>query len=422
MDKKNRNSKFARIIFKKNPLQKLFIISLTLTIFLNIFQFANAQELISPTYKMMDPTISNSNSLGSSSTYSNYISIGAYASDPQLFSPTYQLNGDELNDFIANIPNIACLENNTSGSSDCTSGSAFLSGGLIRVCSAPGCYDRGRIEISAEGNPADTLYSIQISTDSNFATFQYISGTTNLPIAPGSRTMSDFKTKAAWESSDLNVLGLLPNTQYYFRITAMHGDLSESAPSPIGTLTTSEIAINFSLNLADEDENNPLVDQANLQFSVVPGLVSKSDSLFWLNSTSNVTSGISLYTNGLYGGLSDGTLVVIPSVNDDLNNLEIGFGLQYFESSQWYDPTDTAGNGAGTLGAIVVENNYIKNHDGATERVGMIPLGPTLQKVLSTTSPVYNGKAGLYIVAKTKLSTQVGQISETITLITTANY
>lgn len=381
-----------------------------------------AQELVSPNYKMLDPKITNSNSIGSSATFSNTIALGTYSDNPQLYSPSYQLNGNEINDFTANTPAIACLENNTSGSSDCTSGSSFLSGGLIRVCSAPGCYDRGRIEIATEGNPADTLYSIQISTDPNFVTFKYISGTTNTPIEPATRTISDFKTKSDWENIDLNVLGLLPNTQYYFRITALHGNLTESATSPVGTFTTSEIAINFNLSLADIDELNPPLDQSDLQFTVVPGLVSKAESLFWISNSSNVFSGISLYVQGENGGLSDGSLVIIPSINEDLSTQEIGFGLQSYENSQWYDPSDSAGQGAGSLGEIIVENNYLKNYNGATERVGMIPQTPALQKVLSTTLPVYNGKAGIYIVGKSKLSTPAGQISETITFITTANY
>jgi hypothetical protein len=405
--------------------KKLFAITIMTSVLLLQYNgILFADDLLSPTYKMLDPTVNSSDNIGSSSTYTARVSVGDFGTNPQLTSASYKLNGNQINEFNANVPKISCLENSTDGSSACTTASSFINtGGMIRACGSPGCYDRARLEISPESNPVDTLYAIQISTDPSFGTFMYISGTTNQPISADTRTITDYKTKTDWESIDLNIQGLNPNTPYYFRVTALHGDLSESSPSPIVPLTTSQIALSQDLIFADINETIMPTPENNINFQLPAGLVTKAGTLIWINSNSNVFPGISVYTKGTHGGLFDGAIVEIPSASVDLTTELAGFGLQLYQSSQWYDSGDTGGHGQGSLGVLTAENAYIQDYNGATENIGIIPQEPTLEKVLSTTAPVYHGKAGLYIVAKAALGTLYRtSISENITIVTTANY
>jgi hypothetical protein len=403
--------------------QLITTLLLTTLVFSQYSNFIFAVDLLSPNYKMLEPNVNSGSAIGQSATYSSKIVLGDIASNPQLTSSTYKMNGNQINGFTAEIPTVGCFEGSTSGSSTCSSGPSYISsGGMVRVCGNPGCYDRARFEIDGQGNPSDTLYSVQISEDINFTTFQYISGTTNLPIAATSRTMADFLTETVWETPIFNVLGLKPNTQYYLRFTALHGDLTESAPGPASTITTSTTAIALNLNFADETESNP-ISGSNINFALPSGITSKAPQLIWTDMSSNLFPGVSVYVKGAHGGLYDGLITAIPSSSTDLGTASEGFGLQAYTSSQWYDTGNTGGHGEGNLGSIIIENAYQKTYGGATENVGIIPQTPTLQKVFSTTTPVVNGKTGLYIVAKSN-ATKMYQtsMSEDITIVVTANY
>src|SRR5690606_23504568 len=99
-------------------------------------------------------------------------------------------------------------------------------GGMIGVCSEPGCYDRAKFEISND-NPQNTRYAIQIATNPEFTNgVQYISGSNRFPKS--TLTINDFLYKCEWEgitdsnycvSSNItyqkyNIIGLTPDTLY----------------------------------------------------------------------------------------------------------------------------------------------------------------------------------------------------------------
>ena len=126
-----------------------------------------ATDLNSANYKIIGITTNSGGGLADSTNYSLMTITGEISANPTTYSSLYRMNLDPSANFVAEIPTLQCFETNTgTGATQCTSAPAeVLSGGMQAVCGQPGCYDRARFEINPMTNPSDTLYSIEISTD-----------------------------------------------------------------------------------------------------------------------------------------------------------------------------------------------------------------------------------------------------------------
>ena len=379
-----------------------------------------AQDMNSSNYKLIDVTIDSGGgqTTSLSNSYQLLGSIGDFSSDPRFSSPSYKLKGGIGELFMANVPLITCFETTTDGTSQCLSAPSYIkTGGMTKVCGPTGCYDRARVEIDPQLNPSDTLYGLQISTTSDFTSNVWgISGSSFMPIAMNSRTINDYLTQTDWDTPTFNVIGLAPNTNYWIRATALHGDFTESDPGPTQTAKTSVPYLYMDIDIADTTGSPASNAPYKLNMTLAPGLVKKADKLIWVNSGTNLRGGEALFEYGLNGGLKKNSNMISSSTTD-LTTAQTGFGLQHYSVSQQYD----TGNG-GELSTLSVVSQLNKTYNGATENVVQIPQTPTIQKAYDSTGPISNGKSAMYVMGKASASTPADSYSETITFVLVANY
>jgi len=303
----------------------------------------------------------------------------------------------------------------------CSTGPSYLNEyGMVRACGPQGCYNRARFEIDPQGNPEDTLYGVQISTDGFNEDIRYIDGNTFIPKENDERDITDYKTKEDWETPTFNLLNLESKTEYQLRITALYGDLTESVPSPIAQATTALSEISFRLGLGYEDGENinynpPYEIRFDESFRIQRGAnVVPSDRLIWSLINTNAISGISLVQKGEHGGLhnDEGEGYTITSLSEDLDTVSEGVGLKNYQTSQLYDDGIT-----GSLASIVSEPAY----DEAQENmVGIIDT--IFKKTYGSDGPIHTGQTSLRIKTKASLSTPEGNYSEDVTFVLIANY
>jgi len=387
-----------------------------------------AQNLDSTNYTLVQPVIGEPlNGTVTSTNYSDLLnssSVSSYTST----STTYNITGGTARAIEANVPSILCFETSTnSGSTTCTGVPG--SNGMQGVCSQPGCYDRAKVELNAQGNPNDTRYAIQISTVSNFATFFYIDATTR--FMKSNLTISDFIPKCEWEGTVVsgicgspnttwqryNILGLDPNTTYYVRAAAQHGDASdadftESAWGPSANATTSNPSITLDVDIAP-NTSTPTSPPYILNIgTITPSIVNTSINMIVFRLTSNSISGISTLIRGLNGGLQHISLAdIINSANANLSAVGSGYGLR----------NDSATNSAlntGTIGDINVSTSPSDFTDTApAEKVGQVPT--TLVELFDSGGlPLNTGVTGYKVKVKPSSTHAVGDYRETLTFIT----
>ena len=226
-------------------------VSLLLIIVLSSTVYVFAEDLDSTNYKIVGAKTATGGGLGDSTNYSVISSLGKVSADPRNYSTNYRLYQDPSAAFLAAQPTLQCFETTTNGSTACTSGpQELLDGGMVAICGTGGCYDKARFEISASSNPSDTLYGVQISTDNFVNNIQYIDGSTFRPESYANHNINDYRTESVWETEVFNIQGLSANTQYYIRLTALHGDFTESDYSIAANTTTSTGSISFDIDIA----------------------------------------------------------------------------------------------------------------------------------------------------------------------------
>lgn len=376
----------------------------------------NAEELVSPNFQMTIKQNYGSVDEATSAT-SNFIStsnIDDMIAETLLTSASYKAQDGTIPAFIANVPKIACFETDTVGSSSCTAPTYVASDGMITVCGPHGCYNRARFEIDPQGNPSDTLYSIQISTDSSFATYRIIDGTTFAPKASSTKSIADYQTEATWEGTTLNLRGITPSTTYYIRATALHGNLTESEPGPYATATTTNPYLEMSIDIADTSGAPSTNPPHNLSIVLPPDFIQEANNLIWLNVGTNYQTGFRISNFGKYGGLSDGTTLSVESKTADLATSTDGFGLQHYTSSQQYD----TGNG-GELSTISPVANYRSTYLGGTDNVGIISKDPTTTNTYYSEGPIYTGKCALKVKGKVRSANPAGVFTEEVYFVMT---
>lgn len=395
----------------------LFLIS----IFLVSVGFIYADELESDNYKIIDANTNSGGEVTNSTNYNLLNTIGDFSGDPRIFSTNYRVGLGAVEVFTANVPEIVCFETDTDGSSSCTTGPTYLNDyGMIRVCGNDGCYDRARFEIQTNNNPADTLYGIQISEDNFSSDVRYIDGTTKKPKDIADRTISDYLSQSAWETPVFNLAGLDSSTTYYLRIVALHGDFTESQPSPVLSATTTSATLDFDIDIDDitgtSTESAPpysiaFIDPRKL---IQTGPPQTAEDLIWLDSVTNARGGFVILQKGLYGGLySANETYTIPGGDIDLNGTTEGFGIQNYYAAQIYHTS----SGSGDLAEIEIASAYAQS-DNVVGDVDTL-----FKKIYEAQGPVVGGRTGTLIKARASATTpEETDYTEDITFVMIPRY
>jgi len=385
-----------------------------------------AQDLDSTTYRLVAP--STGESITGTQNSTNYSVLGDSSSvdDFTTTSTTYKSIGGTGAAIEANVPSITCFETSTS-SGTCSIGS----NGLQEVCSTPGCYDRAKFLINAQGNPDDTRYAIQISTVSDFSSSVYY-------VDPVSRTiktslnLSDFIYKCDWEGTSLasycasanttwqryNILGLTPGTTYYLRAAALHGStnsgsFTQSSWSSTASSSTQNTSLSIDVDIASSTAGSSSPPYIINLGSMTPNAVTTSSNYIIFRLSTNALSGVILSIKGTNGGLSNG-VSLIANVNADLAS-NVGYGLRN-------DSTTNSASFTSFIGNINVSSTPSNFQDsGATDRVGS-PTTSFLNLFTSGSLPLHTGISGYKVKAKPDLSKTPGNYSETLTYIPTASF
>jgi hypothetical protein len=408
-----------------NPL-KIKLFALTLLIASIGYSPVFAEDLDSTNYTIEGATVSGGD-IVDSTNYSLFSTVNEISGDPYANSTSYVLKTGSLETFVANTPLVKCFETDSDGSSDCESGPSYVNtNGLVTVCGYNGCYDSARFEIDTQNNPSDTLYGIQISDD-NFSTdIRQIDGTTGAPKSLASKSLSDYKSATSWETDTLNITGLEPYTQYWIRITALHGDFTESTFSPTATATTALPSVQFDIDIAtvsgvSTETSSPYAISFDSGFEIYRGGgVQTANNLIWLDLDSNAVQGSVILQNGDNGGLySTNQNYTIVSATADLATTNEGFGLQNYDYSGTSTYcTNIDGGGNGELANVSVLSNYVAS---TTHSVGIVDT--SYAKVYDADGPISACRMALRLKARASLSaTADTDYTETITIVAVPRY
>jgi hypothetical protein len=360
----------------------------------SLAQTVFATDLDSGNYKIVGATTSAGGGLldSASGNYSLMNSIGNISADPRNYSTNYRLQQDPSANFIAAQPGIQCFETVSDGSTNCLTGPTELSGGMVAICGTGGCYDKARFEVITNSNPSDTLYTIAISTDNFVNDIQYIDGATFRPEAEGNHDINDFRTQAYWEAEVFNIKALASNTLYSIKISALHGDFTQSDYSKTSSTTTGIGSIFFDIDIASSggttaESSSPYTVAFSGADDLVGGAAATTaPNLVWLDIDSNSSGGVAVIQFGKNGGLySTTTTQTISSSSTNLDTTLEGFGLQSF-----YMYNDTSG----FLGDLTATTNYA----GTLNNVGAITT--TANKIYDGDGPISNGRVAMYLIAK----------------------
>jgi len=392
-------------------------------------------DLTSDDYKILDATISSGSDIIQSTDYNMLSTLGDFSSNPRLSSTSYTLKSGTSEIFTANVPIISCFETSNDRTYGCTTSTALPSyirdGGMERVCGPTGCYDKGHFEIDPQDNPGDTLFGIQVSTTADFSSDVYIVDGVTYYIEPYTiRTLEDYKGSVyatnstcagpltCWENKVFNIQGLIPNTTYYIRATALHGDFTESEPGPSKSSTTAIPVLLLDLDIDDTSGTAETSPSHEIELDLVPNEIVKGDDLIWLDAGTNHEEVFIISQRGEHGSLYLSHSSQIASATRDLasSGTTEGFGLQHYLLTQLYQN----GGGQGELGSITVNPLYTRTYSGRAENVGLIDT--TLNTIYEATAPIHTGSMSMYVAAKASTATTPGDYEETLTFIMTANY
>ncbi|MFZ6022172.1 MAG: hypothetical protein ACOYT9_01735 [Patescibacteria group bacterium] len=317
---------------------RLFLTGIVVTTLLLSFPVAS-ENLNSTNYTLIDTELSSAAGSTSSNNYKTLVQGGNGVEFGQISSTLYKIGSGQGYTFMANVPKLTCFETTTdSGTTTCTGLPA--GNGMVGECGLGGCYDRAMFQIDTQGNPTDTLYSIQVSKD-NWSTIYVVDGTTHQLKAYSSKAIGDYRTKSQWESTpwnSANLMNLSPNTEYKMRVTALHGDFTETPPGPSKTTTTALPTLSFDIDIGADINAN-----SNAPYAVDFGALNPETPKFLttqrikLEVSTNAQSGVSLYVRDQFSGLrSTSTNYTLQSSTEDLSNpaSQDGFGLQKTSTSQ----------------------------------------------------------------------------------------
>jgi len=393
----------------------------------NIF----AQSLTSTNYTLINPSIDTNAGITTSTNYSALDSsdpVGGFLTQ----SSNYTSKGGAPQFFEANVPSLICLETTT------TSGSTVCTGvpggnGMVGVCALPGCYDRAKFEINAQGNAADARYALQVSTTSDFSSnIFYVTGSTHLLKA--TLAITDFLRKCNWEGTivagqcgagvttwtEYNLVGLNTNTIYYVRGAALkgsstNGSFTQSPWGPSLSVTTSNPTLSLQIDIGPTAGSTSTPPAILTMGSLIPTQIITSTNYIIFRTSSNAINGLQVQVKGLNGSLLSGG----NSINAYPGNLASqtsGYGLRN-------DNTTNSSINTGYTGNISVSTSPIDFTDpgGTPQQVG----GPTTSYnnlYNSSSLPLNTGVSAYLVKAIASNTTPTGSYSETLTTLLSGSF
>ena len=244
-------------------------------------------------------------------------------------------------------------------------------------------YNKLHAVINNGNNPTDTKFAIAISTDS-FTTTKYVKSDDSVG---SSLAITDYQTYATWGgAAGFDILGLLPNTSYSVKVSALQGAYTGSAFGPASaTVSTQPTTVTFSVATTTNSTPPFTVNFASLNASTVYS----ADANALVSITTNAIYGGSIYIEDTNGGLfSASKSSTIVSATADLGVATSGYGAQASNLTQ------TSG---GPLTSTAPFN-------GAANNVGR--LSTSLSQILGFSGPVTGGSAQIKFLAKAATGTQ----------------
>jgi hypothetical protein len=320
----------------------------------------------------------------SSGTYQlNSYSVGS-GSTNSAASPNYKLQGSAGE--VSGAP---------SSSTTYTTKSGGIQAEQANVPPAPTLSNGGstyfnklNFIISTGGNPSDAIYSVAVSTTSNFTLTNYVQADGTLASTPV------YQTYAAWGgASGTDAIGLVSNTNYWFKVDASQGKFTNSSYGPSANISTAGgPSVSFSLSPNTLDMG-----------SLLPNTVVTGPSSLSFTFSTNALHGGAVYMAGQYTGLrsassSNYTLQTTPP-SANLSAVNEGFGLKGLTVSAplaIQTPYDSSGN---VVGAVYT----------------------TFQPVFAATAAVTSGTATADLLAKSSIATpSATDYQDTLTFIAAA--
>jgi hypothetical protein len=263
-------------------------------------------------------------------------------------------------------------------------------------------YDKLKFVIGQQNNPADALYSLQISTTSDFSSaINYVKN--DLTIGT-TLTLADYQNYTAWGgASGANIIGLASNTTYYIRAKATQGLYTESAYGPSSNAATVGQSISFCMYTG---ANCAAAGNSVAFGSLVASTVANSPNNIGVDFATNADFGGNVYIYSLNGGLaSSSASYTINSATADLSSAGEGYGAKVTANSQ---------SSGGPF-------NKLSPYDSSGDNVGI--LSTTINTIFSSANPITGGVGAVQLKAKPSNTTpEATDYTDTVTLVAAATF
>ena len=249
-------------------------------------------------------------------------------------------------------------------------------------------YNKLGFTVNTSGNPADTTYSVAVSTN-NFVTTTYVQADGTLGASPV------YQAYSAWGGAGGSLISSLqPGTAYKVKVDAMQGVYTNTAYGAAATASTVTPSITFSVS-----PNTASIG------SLLPGSIFSSPNLTF-GLTTNAVAGGGVYVSGQSGGLHSATQNhTISAFSGDLTTQSEGFGIQVFNATQ------TSG------GPFSAQSPF----NGGGTNVGAESSVP--QQLLSSAAPLTGGSAnGVFKAKASALTPTAADYQEILIFLGTANF
>jgi len=386
--------------------------------------YAENLETESGNYKLLDPQLGSGGGESSSVNFKSLSFIGGGLERGKFSSSLYSVGVGQGYTFMANVPTVACFETQSDGSSSCSSLSGV--GGMVQVCGPSGCYDRARFEINPQGNPPDTVYSVQLSPD-NWSTILYLDGSSHTLESVLSHNINDYKTLAEWQILDNgtdwsreNILGLTPNTTYRIRLTALNGNYTETGFSPQAIASTAYPYIELDLDIAT-NSGVETVAPHRVDIGVLGVLApTAAQNNVYVDFQTNIQSGMSVYVKDEFGGLSNGTYTIVSASEDLANALNgDGFGIKVDSVSQIANNT---GYAKATSKYETAGTYQVGGINNSLQKIFCSVKLPTDTCTTYTPAPLISGQGVLKLIGRASLDTPTGIFTDRIIFVGVSNW
>ncbi|HSW78658.1 MAG TPA: hypothetical protein VLF88_01405 [Candidatus Babeliales bacterium] len=263
-------------------------------------------------------------------------------------------------------------------------------------------YDKLKFVIDEQGNPADALYALQISTTSDFSSGNNYVKSDNT-IGP-TLTLADYQTYSAWGgASGANVIGLSSATTYYLRAKATQGQFTESGYGPGSSSSTVGQSISFCLYTGA----NCAAGGNSVAFgNLLPATEADSPNNIGVDFATNADFGGNVYVYSLNGGLrSSAASYTITSATADLSSASEGFGAQIASASQ---------SSGGPF-------SKVSPYDGAGNNVGGLSMN--INTIFTSSAPLSGGSGAIQLKVRPSNTTpEATDYSDVITVIAAAAF